>query len=65
LKGGNNTEYFHRVANDRKRKQTICSLQNGVTVVKGTDELLKLATEYYKALFGPGEGNNFEISDSL
>jgi hypothetical protein len=53
------------VANDRKRKQTICSLQNGVTVVRGTDELLKLATGYYKALFGPGEGNNFEISDSL
>lgn len=26
---------------------------------------MKLATEYYKSLFGPGGGNTFEISDSL
>jgi hypothetical protein len=40
------------VANGRKRKQTIYSLQNGDTIVRGVDELLKLATGYYKSLFG-------------
>jgi hypothetical protein len=33
--------------------------------VKGTKNLLKLATEYYKSLFGPGEGNLFEVDANL
>jgi hypothetical protein len=33
--------------------------------VKGTKNLIKLATEYYKSLFGPGEGNLFEVDANL
>jgi hypothetical protein len=65
LKGDNNIEYFHRIANGGKRKQTIYSLQNGDNIVEGIEELLKLTTEYYKSLFGSREGNNFVRSDSL
>jgi hypothetical protein len=61
LKGDNNTEYFHRVANGRKSKQTIYSVNDGNKIVQGTKELLKLATEYYKNLFGPGTCNMFDI----
>jgi hypothetical protein len=45
LKEGNNTEYFHQIANCRKIKQAIFSLQDGDSVMKGTKNLLKLATE--------------------
>jgi hypothetical protein len=40
-------------------------LKNGDKVVQGPEELLKLATDYYKGLFGPGVGNIFEIGPNL
>jgi hypothetical protein len=65
LKGDNNTEYFHRIANGKKRKQTIFTMKCGDRTISGDAQLVKHATEYYKNLFGPGEGNNFEIDSSL
>jgi hypothetical protein len=65
LEGDNNPEYFHRIANGEKRKQTIYSLKNGDQIVQGSDELLKLATKYYKELFGPGDGNMFDLDPNL
>jgi hypothetical protein len=65
LKGDMNTEYFHKVANGRKRKHTIFSLKDGDTCVSGNADLVRLATEYYKSLFGPGVGNVFEIDSNL
>jgi exonuclease III len=35
LKGDNNTEYFHRIANGNKRKQTIYFLKDGDNIVQG------------------------------
>jgi hypothetical protein len=61
LKGDNDTEYFHTLANGRKRKQIIFSLMDGEDRVSGTDNLLKNATSFYKALFGPGKGDAFQI----
>jgi hypothetical protein len=61
LQGDNNTEFFHRIANGRKRIQTIFSLQYGSLDVVGTENLLKHATNYYKTLFGPGVRNVFEL----
>ena len=52
LEGDLNTSYFHKIANGRKRKNSVLSLQNGDSVVEGTKNLLKHATEYYKELFG-------------
>jgi hypothetical protein len=46
-KGDLNTDYFHRVANGR-RKNTILSLNNKDSVIEGDENLLKHATNYYK-----------------
>jgi hypothetical protein len=65
LKGDNNTDFFHKVANGRKRKQTIYTLQKKGVLISGTENLLIHATDYYKALFSPREGNAFDLSSSL
>jgi hypothetical protein len=53
------------VANARKRKQTIFSLQDGVNHITDNDNQVKHVTKYYKMLFGYGEGNAFEIDENL
>ena len=65
LHGDLNTSYFHKIANGRKRKNMVHSLDDNGVAVEGTDNLLKLATEYYKNLFGPAPGNMFKLSPSL
>jgi mannosylglycoprotein endo-beta-mannosidase len=63
--GDNNTEYFHMVANGRKRKNTIISLTSDDGKIEGDDNLLKYATDYYKELFGHGAGNSFALDSEL
>lgn len=46
LKGDHNTSFFHRVANGKKRKNTIHSFTNGEVTIEGTDNLLKHATSF-------------------
>jgi hypothetical protein len=65
LKGDNNSEYFHRVANGRKRRQTIFSLLDGDVSVQGDKDLLEHVTCYYKSLFGLGGGNAFDFDHNL
>ena len=65
LQGDSNTSYFHKIANGRKRKNTVHSLDNNGSLIEGTDNLLAHATSYYKELFGPAPGNLFAISPSL
>jgi hypothetical protein len=65
LEGDNNTKFFHKVANGRKRQHAIFSLQDGANVITGNENLLKHATTYYKALFGPGEGDAFNLDQAL
>jgi hypothetical protein len=52
--GDNNTEYFHRIANGRRRKNLI-SLNDGGSVIEGTSNLLLHAINYYKDLFEPAQ----------
>jgi hypothetical protein len=54
LKGDNNTNFFHRVANGKKRKQIPFSLMDGEVQVMGTDNIIKHASDFYKSMFGPG-----------
>jgi hypothetical protein len=61
LEGDLNTSYFHRVANGRKRKNTMFSLNDNGVNIEGTDKLIEHATSYYKNLFGPAPGNIFPI----
>ena len=63
--GDNNTEYFHMMANGRKRKNTIVTMEDGDKLIKGDADLLSHATEYYKNMFGPEEGNAFPIDPGL
>ena len=62
LKGDQNTAYFHRIANGRKRKNTIHSFTDGEVIIEGTQNLLDHATAYYKNLFGPASGNLFHLA---
>ena len=57
LQGDSNTAFFHKVANGRKRKNTMYTLQDGEIQTEGTENLLQHATSSYKNLFGQGEGN--------
>jgi hypothetical protein len=50
LEGDNNTAYFHRIANGRKRKNTMYSLKKDDINIQGTTDLLAQATEYYKRI---------------
>jgi hypothetical protein len=43
LKGDNNTSYFHKVANGR-RKNTVITLEKNGEIIKGNDNLLEHAT---------------------
>jgi hypothetical protein len=43
--GDNNSSYFHKIANGRKRKKnTMYSLKNDGVLIQGTDNLLTHAT---------------------
>lgn len=44
LKGDQNTAYYHRIANGRKRKNTIHSFTDGDITIEGTKNLLTHAT---------------------
>jgi len=63
--GDNNTEFFHRIANNRKRRNTIISLKEGDSTIEGASNLVNHATEFYKKLFGPAQGNAFPLSEDL
>lgn len=64
LKGDNNTAYFHRVANGKKRKNTIFCLQGEGGEIKGDEAIAEHATQYYKNLFGPAQNTNFHLDPS-
>ena len=46
-----NTAYFHAVANQRRRKTLIHSLDGPNGPVTEVDEMLKVASDFYKDLF--------------
>jgi mannosylglycoprotein endo-beta-mannosidase len=64
-KGDNNTKFFHMIANGRKRKNTIMYLNSEEGRIKGDENLLKHATEYYKNLFGQGTRNAITLDPDL
>jgi hypothetical protein len=65
LQGDNNTSFFHRIANGRKRKRTMFSLKDGSDTIQGTLGLLELATKLYKNLFGPVVDTGVRLNDSV
>jgi len=65
LKGDNNTDFFHRVANGRERKNTILSFLDGDNLIEGDSNLVKHAIDFYKTLFGPAPGNMLPLNGDL
>ena len=63
--GDNNTEYFHRIANGRKRCSKIVSFKDGDVTIEGTPNLLNHATDFYKTLFGPENNIPFPLTEDL
>lgn len=50
--GDRNTRYFHAVANQRRRKKNISSLEGPNGAVEETKDMLNIAVDFYKNLFG-------------
>lgn len=48
-KGDNNTSFFHKCANGRKRKTTILSLEKDGELIEGDENFLKHATDTIRA----------------
>ena len=46
LQGDMNTEFFHRVANGRRRRKIIFSMQSDQDTIQGTPDILKHATDF-------------------
>jgi hypothetical protein len=65
LQGDNNTVYFHKCNNGRRRKNQILSLENDGLMIEGDDNLLKHASEYYSDLFGSPIEYEVQIDPSL
>jgi hypothetical protein len=50
--GGDNTKYFHLVANRKNRKKRIFQLEQDEGIIVGQENLKTYISEYYKSLFG-------------
>jgi hypothetical protein len=62
--GGNNTKYFHLVANGKHIKKKIFQLEQDEGIIVGQDNLKTYISEYYKNLFGAPSQNNFSMIES-
>jgi hypothetical protein len=58
-RGGNNTKYFHLIANGIHRKKNFFQLEQDEGTIVGEANLKDFISEYYKKLFGEPEHNYF------
>ncbi|XP_066396066.1 uncharacterized protein [Miscanthus floridulus] len=65
LEGDANTTYFHGIANGRKRKCMIRSLEEDEEVLTETESLKIHITNYYKKLFGSEPQSNIRLDPNL
>jgi mannosylglycoprotein endo-beta-mannosidase len=62
--GGNNTKYFHPIANGKHRKKRIFQLEQEEGTIVGEQNLRVYISEYYKKLFGQPENNDFSMNET-
>jgi hypothetical protein len=62
--GGNNTKYFHLVANGKHRRKKIFQLEQEEGTIVGQEGLKTYISEYYKNIFGDSQINNFSMIES-
>jgi hypothetical protein len=65
LQGDNNTEYFHRFANGKKRKNMIFQIERGDEILHSEKEILAHASDYYRNLFGRAEKPIFSLDPEV
>jgi exonuclease III len=63
--GGENTKYFHLIANGKHRRKKIFQLEQDEGTIVGQENLKNYITEYYKGLFGAPEKNNCVMDESM
>ena len=62
--GGNNTKYFHLVANGKHRRKKIFQLEQDEGTIIGHENLKVYISEFYKKLFGAPAVNKFSLLES-
>jgi hypothetical protein len=62
--GGNNTKYFHLIANGKHRKKKIFQLEQEEATIVGNDNIKVYITKYYKKLFGEPQNNSFSMMEN-
>jgi hypothetical protein len=65
IQGGNNTKYFHLIANGKHRKKKIFQLEQDEGTIVGESNIRMFITEYYKRLFGPPDQNHFSLLEDI
>jgi hypothetical protein len=60
--GGENTKYFHLIANGKHRKKKIFQLEQDEGTIIGEENLKVFISEYYKGLFGAPPSKQFQPS---
>ena len=65
LEGDQNTAYFHSIANQRRRKEQITSLQAPSGVVEDTEGIINFVVDYYKNLFGFSDKLDIDLSEDF
>jgi hypothetical protein len=63
--GGNNTKYFHLIANGKHRRKKIYQLEQDEETIIGQENLMRYITDYYKSLFGDPEPSNVCLEESV
>lgn len=63
--GGNNTRYFHLIANGKHRKKKIFQLEQQEGTIVGEDNLKVYITEFYKKLFGAPATSNISLVEDF
>jgi hypothetical protein len=62
--GGNNTKFFHLIANGKHRRKKIFQLEQEEGTIVGQENLKVYISEYYKNLFGAPSPNLFAMRES-
>jgi hypothetical protein len=61
--GGDNTKYFHLIANGKYRKKKIYQLEQEEGTIAGDDNLRVYISEYYKKLFGNPDPSSVSLDE--
>jgi mannosylglycoprotein endo-beta-mannosidase len=65
LEGDRNTSYFHAMANKRRRKKQIVSLEGPDGEVNDIGGMIGIAVQYYKKLFGAKNMMDINLSNDF